>query len=39
MKYPICVQCDKESKYDQPDSTTGEIVSVCAKHFTMDVVS
>jgi hypothetical protein len=39
MKYPMCVYCTKESKYDQPDPTTGEIISVCEKHFTMDVVS
>jgi len=39
MKYPECVYCTTESKYNQPDTVTGNIVSVCAKHFTMDLSS
>lgn len=32
----ICQYCDNKALYNQPDDT-GEIVSVCKKHFIMDV--
>ena len=39
MEFPMCMFCDNKSKYDQPDKNSGVIISVCERHFTMDLSS
>jgi hypothetical protein len=36
---PICQYCNDESTHNQPDKDTGQIISVCKKHFTMSASS
>ena len=31
-----CYYCDLESVFNQPEKQTGEIISVCSKHFYMN---
>lgn len=34
-----CYYCDLDSVYYQPEKDTGEIISVCQKHFNLNSAS
>lgn len=34
-----CYYCTSEALYDQPEKDSGEIVSVCKKHFNLNSAS
>jgi hypothetical protein len=34
-----CQYCDAKALYNQPDKDTGNIISVCQKHFTLNAAS
>lgn len=34
MKEEKCFYCNKNAEFFQPEDKTGEVISVCKKHFT-----